>query len=199
MLTIAIIGGICCGKSTALKFFQDKHIACFSADDVARQLTQINTLEYNLILQHVGSDCLHPNDELNRGYLRQKMLQDASFKQWLEQLLHPKIKQLLLQARDKAHGPYCVLEIPLLKDKQSYCIDRVLNIDCGLEQQIYRLHSRGLSPDDIQGLLNHQVARELRDAITDDRIINNGDFHSFYHQLEQLHQYYLKRATGVAP
>jgi dephospho-CoA kinase len=199
MLTIAIIGGIGCGKSTALKFFQDKHIACFSADDFARQLTQMNTPQYKFIVEHVGPDCLHPNGELNRGFIRQKMLQDASFKQWLEQLLHPKIKQLLLKSREKAHSPYCVLEIPLLNDKQSYNIDRVLNVDCDLEQQIYRLQSRGLTQDDIQGLLNHQVAGELRDAITDDRIVNNGDIHSFYHQLEQLHQYYLKRATGVAP
>jgi dephospho-CoA kinase len=170
-------------------------IACFSADDAARQLTQMNTPQYKFIVEHVGPDCLHPNGELNRGFLRQKMLQDAYFKQWLEQLLHPKIKQLLLQAREKAHGPYCVLEIPLLKDKSSYNIDTVLNIDCKPEQQICRLQSRGLAQDEIQGLLNFQIPIQLRDAITDDKIENNGDIETFYQQLELLHQYYLKRGS----
>jgi hypothetical protein len=33
---------------------ESQKIACFGVDDVARQLTQINTLEYNPILKYVG-------------------------------------------------------------------------------------------------------------------------------------------------
>jgi len=189
--TIAIIGGIACGKSAALQFFHEKKIEVFSADIIAKQLTQIGTDEYRAIITHIGSDILLPNQELDRAKLRNLLISNLKFKLWLESLLHPKIKTLLIEARNYAQSPYCVLEIPLLKSKDDYQINRVLCINCRTETQIARLKTRNLSEHDIQGMLDLQIPLKQRLELADDILENDGDLNEFYLRLEQLHQQYL--------
>lgn len=189
--TIAIIGGIACGKSSALQFFKDKKIEVFSADIIAKELTQIGTQEYLKIVSKLGPSILQANQELDRSKLRNLLINNSSFKQWLESLLHPKIKSLLLEAKNHAKSPYCVLEIPLLKSKDDYQINRVLCINCSPNTQISRLKTRQLSKEDIQGMLDLQIPFKERIALADDILENNGNLDDFYQKLEDLHQKYV--------
>lgn len=195
MFTVALIGGIASGKSSALAFFQKKNITCISADTIAKRLTEKHTPNYQAIAQYLGSDYLDTHGELDRSKMRKHLLHNASFKQWLEQLLHPKIRHQMLELRDQTTSPYCVLEIPLLKDKKSYGIDEVLCINCDEKQQIQRLQQRHLTAEEIQGLLAVQIPLQQRIELADVVINNHGSMQNLYQDLEPLHEKYLKLST----
>ena len=104
----------------------------------------------------------------------------------------------MLEWRNSITAPYCVLEIPLLKDKESYLIDKVLCIQSDATHQKLRLKQRMLNESEIEGLLSMQIPLELRLKLADDVIDNNGSLQEFETKLLTLHQHYLKlsRAKG---
>ena len=195
MFTVALIGGIASGKSSALAFFQEKNITCISADTIAKRLTEKNTPDYQAIAQYLGSDYLDAHGGLDRSKMRKHLLHSPAFKQWLEQLLHPKIRRQMLELRNQATSPYCVFEIPLLKDKKSYGIDEVLCINCDEKKQIQRLQQRHLTEEEIQGLLAAQIPLQQRIELADVVINNDGSIQNFYQALEPLHEKYLKLSS----
>lgn len=189
---VGLIGGIASGKSSALQFFQQQGIDCYSADVIAHQLLRPNSLVYQAIRQHLGAKVLLPNGELNRAYIRQQLLHNRTFKIWLETLMHPKIQQILITKSQASQSPYCVLEIPLLKAPQDYQLQRVLCIDCPEDLQKKRLLARNLSKTEMQGLLELQIPRDQRLALADDVIDNAGTLLALQDQLMVLHQNYLR-------
>lgn len=195
MFTVALIGGIASGKSSALAFFQEKNITCISADTIAKRLTEKHTPDYQAIAQYLGSDYLDAHGGLDRSKIRKHLLHSPTFKQWLEQLLHPKIRHQMLELRNQATSLYCVLEIPLLKDKKSYGIDEVLCINCDEKKQIQRLQQRHLTEEEIQGLLAAQIPLQQRIELADVVINNDGSIQNFYQALEPLHEKYLKLSS----
>lgn len=190
-LRIGLIGGIACGKSTALKYFKSQGIDTFSADEIARSLTQKSSPCFQMIKEYCGNECLLENGEIDRSYLRQRLLQEPAFKDWLESLLHPIIQNTLISLMNQSKTPYCVVEIPLLKNKNTYHLDRVLYIKAPSSEQTARLISRGLPNQHIEGMLKAQITENIREQLADDIIENNEKLTDFYKNLTKLHQYYL--------
>lgn len=190
-LKIGLIGGIASGKTTALDFFKSEGIETFSADEIARQLTQMNNPCFEAILSHCGPEFLLPNGELDRTLLRQKIMIEPSFKTWLESLLHPLIQEVLIKNILECTGPYCIVEIPLLKEKNRYHLDRVLYIKSSESEQKKRLESRGLSKEHIEGMLKLQIPEQHRNQLADDIIENNSTYENFLKKLQAIHQQYL--------
>jgi dephospho-CoA kinase len=188
--SIGLIGGIACGKSTVLKIFRDLSIECFSADEVAKEIMQPKQIAYQKILEHLGYEYLLPNHELDRAKIRKKMLADSDFKHWLEQLTHPLIRKRLQELQNNAHSPYCVLEIPLLKNKKDYHLDRILLIQSNPSRQKEFLKQRGLTEAEIQPLLRAQIPENTRLALADDIIDNTHSFETLLHNVQALHQKY---------
>lgn len=185
---VAIIGSIASGKSTALKIFKQLGIACYSADDVARNLLKNGEPAYLAILNHLGSNYLLANQELNRDKLRAKLITDPDFKLWLEALMHPQIKKSLKNSRYSS--PYCVLEIPLLKNKQDYDIDNVLLIKTSPARQNIFLQNRHLNTQEIAGMLAIQQTNQMR--IADAIIYNNGTIEDLKQNIVMLHNNFLQ-------
>ena len=188
---VGLIGGIASGKTAALHYFKSLGIDTFSADEVARQLKLKNSPCFQKIITHCGPKYLLPNGELNRDLLRQKLIQEPAFKNWLEDLLHPLIQDILKKNMNASKTSYCIVEIPLLKDKASYHLDRVLYIKSSPHTQQSRLTKRGLSHTHIQGMLKLQISEQEREKIADDIVMNNDTLENLHHEIDRLHQFYL--------
>ena len=82
----------------------------------------------------------------------------------LEALTHPAIGAALEARSASAGGPYQILVIPLLVEKNlSSHVDRVLVVDCDEELQIRRLRARdGSTAAQAQAILNAQASRAAR-------------------------------------
>lgn len=193
MLRIALTGGIGSGKSTVAELFARRGIAIIDADKIAYHLTDTNSAILHELRQQFGDAILFNTGKLDRAQLRRIVFQNYEHKQWLEQLLHPQILQIMQQQIAAVIAPYCIAMIPLLTETKHSIdfIDRVCVVDCPEELQIERASKRDqLTSEQIKRIMAHQSSRQQRQAIADDVIINDGSIAELDKQVEVLHQLY---------
>ena len=120
MYAVGLTGNIGAGKTTALQYFKELGAMVISADDIAKKLTQPNTTPFNAIIDYFGKKILTKHGEIDRKALRNRIFNEKKDRVWLENLLHPLIRQSIESHLKKHHEPYAVIEIPLLTDKDHY-------------------------------------------------------------------------------
>lgn len=192
MLIIGLTGGVASGKSTVAKLFQQLGANVISADAINRALIEKDTACYDEIVQHFGETILLSDKQLDKHQLRDIIFNDREEKKWLESLLHPKIQQEIQRQIKLSTTTYCIIEIPLLKDKFSYpFIDRILIVDVCEETQIERLTKRdGISTTQAQQMLNAQISRSQRLRLADDIIDNESSPKDLLTIVNKYHQSY---------
>ena len=101
----------------------------------------------------------------------------------------------------KVGTAYCILVIPLLRDRGVYPnIDRVLVVDVAPETQINRLMSRDNSTrEQAEQALTSQISREKRLEIADDVLDNSGSPGQSAEKVAQLHTRYTELSKQRLP
>lgn len=191
---IGLIGGMGSGKSTVADYFMQLGVTYLSADQIARQLTRQGQPAFKKISAFFGQNILTPEGELDRRQLRLLIAKNETKKIWLEQLLHPLIRQELEQRMSQAKGPYCLVEIPLLTSKQQYpYLKRILYVHADQAHKIQRIMARDqCSIAEAQAMLNIQINESVQRALADDIIVNTGSLEELYQQVLALHQRYTR-------
>lgn len=198
MLVIGLTGGICSGKSTATRFFQELGVPVIDADIIARELVEPGTPALARIVAIFGDALLTADGTLDRKRLRNMIFADAQQRRTLETILHPLIHQEMERRIATLTAPYCIISVPLLLESgQRNLAQRVLVIDTTPAEQRRRLKQRDrLSDSEINAVLNAQASRQERLAVADDVIGNDHDLADLRRQVEQLHQKYLALAKS---
>ena len=197
MLRIGLTGGVGSGKSTVARCFAKRHIDVIDADQIAHELTQPATDITNAIIAHFGATITSESSKIDRARLRQVVFDQPDQRQWLEQLLHPAIRDRMQQMIDQATSSYCILVIPLLIEAgvSRKMIDRILVVDVPESMQIERTCQRDqLSKEQVRKIMLSQSTREQRLVAADDIINNENDLIALDKQVQQLHQTYIKLA-----
>lgn len=197
---VGLTGGIGSGKTTVSNMFAKLGVEVIDADIVARQVVAPNSEALAKIVEHFGQDILHKNGELNRSALRSKIFSNENEKQWLNALLHPLIRQNILNELSLALGDYCILSAPLLLENNLQAlVNRVLVIDVSVETQLSRTCQRDSSnQQEVNTIINSQISREKRLTFADD-IINNEskDLNEVLTQVNVLHKRYKTYASST--
>jgi dephospho-CoA kinase len=199
-LKIGLTGGVASGKTSVSDRFAKLGIEIIDADVIARDLLKQGTDCYQQVVNVFGEQALLDSADINRSWLREHIFSDPTAKAALESIIHPAVRQALLQGSENARSPYCIVSVPLLieADMQSL-VDRILVVDVLPEQQLERLIQRDNIPaKQAQAMLNAQVSREQRLAFADDIIDNSQTLSELDEQIKKLHQHYLKLAAGHA-
>lgn len=198
MLVIGLTGGIGSGKSTVADVFATLEVPIIDADKIARQLTETDQPAFQAIVRHFGSDILLSNGTLDRKKMRERVFNQPTEKAWLENLLHPLIRQVITKEIAKLSAPYCVVVIPLLFETGPYpFLSRILVVDISPDLQIERVRKRDqLTAEQVEKMLQSQVCREERLAGADEVIGNEGDLARLEREVEKMHRYYLGLAKG---
>ena len=191
MRIVGLTGGIGSGKSTIVRLFADQGVHWVDADDVAREVVVPGTPALKAISEHFGKDILLDSGELNRAELRSWIFQDDTERQWLEQLLHPLIREAMLeQLKPQSYDlPYTLLVSPLLLETDQHTlVDRIVVIDVPVEVQIKRTVSRdGNTPEQVQRIIDAQMSRDKRVGKADHIITNAGGVEDAMAQVASLH------------
>ncbi len=192
-LLIGLTGGIGCGKTAVTDSFARLGVPIIDADLVSRQLVEPGQSALELITQRFGRDTLLPDGNLNRQRLREIIFADELARANLERIMHPQIRARMRQQAQATEAPYAILAIPLLFEKGlEQMVDRILVIDCSLEQQIQRTSARDdVPPEQARSITDTQVSRSYRVAAADDLIDNSGSLEQLMPQVVALHKRYL--------
>ncbi|WP_318418654.1 dephospho-CoA kinase [Photobacterium leiognathi] len=194
-LVIGLTGGIGSGKTTVANLFADTYgIDIIDADIVAREVVEPNTFGLNAIIEKCGKEILLEDGTLNRAKLRDAIFSQPELKTWLNNLLHPLIREKMQQDINQSQSPYCLLVVPLMVENNLQTMThRLLVVDVDEQVQIQRTQQRdSVSIEQIKNILASQASREQRLDAADDVITNNGDNKALVSQVEQLHLQYLK-------
>lgn len=191
---IGLTGGIASGKTTVANIFKQQFkIDIVDADIVAREVVEPGTPGLNAIVEHFGADIVRDDQTLDRAKLREKIFSNPEEKAWLNGLLHPMIREKMIEDLEQVTSDYALLVVPLLvENKLDGLCDRVLVVDVDPQTQISRTVKRdNVSEEQANAILASQASREQRLALADDVVKNNPDDPDLLLQITDLHEKYL--------
>lgn len=194
-LRIGLTGGIASGKSTVADLFAEHDVPIIDTDVIARQLVQPGMPALDEIRTAFGDDVFAWQGQLDRACMREVVFSDASRREQLESILHPRIRDEAIAQSGATDGPYQIIVVPLLVESPMRdLMDRVLVVDCDEETQLNRLLARDAENEDqARRILAGQASRADRLGIADDIISNDGDLETTRQQVNALHEKYLSR------
>ncbi|PFG55359.1 dephospho-CoA kinase [Vibrio sp. ES.051] len=193
-LVIGLTGGIASGKTTVANLFKQQFkIDIVDADIVAREVVEPGTPGLNAIIEHFGHDIIREDQSLDRTKLREKIFSNPNEKAWLNALLHPIIREKMIEDLQQVTSDYALLVVPLLvENRLDNLCDRVLVVDVEPSTQISRTIKRdNVSEDQVRAILASQASQEQRLAIADDVVKNNPNDPDLLLQITNLHEKYL--------
>ena len=186
---IGLTGGIATGKSTVGRLLEAEGLPVLDADHYAREVLAPGSPGAAAVLQRYGdtvrADGTGPEwPTIDRGALGSIVFADPSEKRWLEELVHPLVRQRFDQALSELVAePTVVLMIPLLFEAglDGLCSEIWL-VDCDEAQQLARLMQRdGLSAVEAEARMNAQwplaKKRSLSDVLIDNRVSIRSEGH----------------------
>ena len=191
-LVIGLTGGIASGKTTVANIFADYGVDIVDADIVAREVVACGTPTLAKIAEHFGPSVICGARSLNRSVLRQLIFSNSDHKQWLNDLLHPLIRQEITQQLKLATSPYCLLVAPLLiENNMQNMVSRILVVDSVEQTQVERTMQRdSTSEQQVKSIIAAQASRSKRLTLSDDIIENNGTINGLTNDVKKLHDKY---------
>jgi len=194
MFTLGITGGIAAGKSTATNFFAKKGVDIIDADEISRDLQKKGQAGYEAIVKKYGSEVLMADESIDRTKLREIAFKNSADKKWLEELMHPLIRENILEAFGKINSKWAIYSAPLWGPKNKF--DRVLVVDAPENLQVERIANRDKSTKKIaESIIKTQMNRHERISYSDDFLINDSTPEDFEKKLNFYFQIYEKLAN----
>ena len=190
---IGLTGGIASGKSTITNYIRkNKNIPILDADNLSKELIMPNTLGYKKILGYFGSQILDKYSSektINRNLLKKIIFEDAKHRKWIQKLLHPLIKEKMvegcIQYKD---NQIILLVIPLLFEAkfEDICTEIWL-VKCPEEVQKKRLMKRDhISEKEALNIINLQLGFEEKTKISNVILDNSDNQNQWIHKISKL-------------
>ena len=161
---IGLTGGIATGKTTIANYIRSsKNIDLLDADQFARDLIISGTSSYKNIIDKFGDSIIDnqsPSKEINRRKIKQIIFKYPEQRIWLENLLHPLIKEKMINKcqylQDKKT---LLLVVPLLFEaKFNDLCTEIWIVKCSKNVQIKRLIERDqISRKEAINIINIQM------------------------------------------
>ena len=173
---IGLTGGIATGKSSAARLLEQRHgLPVLDADLYARQALEPGQPATEAVMQRFGTGVVSSSGVVDRRALGAIVFSNPDQRRWLEQLVHPIVRQRFDQELMRlATTPAVVLMIPLLFESglEGLCSETWL-VDCDESQQLQRLMARDqLSQEEAKARINSQLPLSYKRDLAD-IIINN--------------------------
>ena len=186
---IGLTGGIATGKSTVGRLLAAKGLPVLDADQYAREALAPGSPGAAAVLERFG-DTVRTSGTgpecptIDRGALGSIVFSNPTEKRWLEQLVHPLVRQRFeLALAELAAESTVVLMIPLLFEAglQELCSEIWL-VDCNEKQQLERLMQRdGLGQEAAEMRIKAQWPmrnkRQQSDVVINNSVTSESNQH----------------------
>ncbi|MEC8108266.1 MAG: dephospho-CoA kinase [Pseudomonadota bacterium] len=190
MFVVGLTGGIGSGKSAATSFFEELGINVVDADLASREAVMPGSNALMKIHERFGDDILLEDKTLNRGKLREIIFDNSEEKIWLEQLLHPEIRDIIQSKLESSTSEYVILVSPLLFETNQYDFcDLTILIDTSESSQIARTSKRDeVSEDSVKKIIQTQMSRENKLKLANIVINNDNTLEDLKKNVEKIHK-----------
>jgi dephospho-CoA kinase len=170
-------------------------------DPLGHELLEPGQAAYDEVVHEFGNGILDPGGNVDRAKLGAIIFSDAAKRGRLNQILHPRILQVVLQwfsALDRPGGPDLAFAEAALLIEAGYQkeLDKLIVCWARPDQQLTRLMERGLSREQASLRIAAQMPAEEKRALADEVIDCSGSFEETERQLNMVLAKLKKAAAG---
>lgn len=182
-LNIGLTGSIGSGKSTALKLFKEKGCLVISSDEIVTSLYK----EEKVILKINKMFNLAFKGEVDKKVLIDYLLTHPKDKKRLEKLVHPLVKQEIIDTLAKAKEDIRIVEVPLLfKAHYEDIFDSIIIIEASEDNTLCRLNKRNGALAPLLKEINKDNQIEENKNKAEFLVSNNGDLASLDKEITNI-------------
>ena len=191
MLKVGLTGGIASGKSTVASLLRDRDCQVLELDPLGHELLEPGQSAYDEVAREFGEGILGPGEKVDRAKLGAIIFSDPAKRERLNQILHPRILQVVRQwfaALDRPDGPdLAVAEAALIIEAGFQKeLDKLIVCWARPDQQLARLMERGLPRDQAALRIAAQMPAEEKRALADEVIDCSGSLEETERQVEMV-------------
>lgn len=160
---IGLTGGIATGKTTVTNYLASAYkLPILDADIYAREAVSLGSPILAAIAGRYGEQILLPDGSLNRQRLGEIIFNRQDERNWIDNLIHPDVRDRFLRAITQSSLQTLVLVVPLLFEAgMTDLVTEIWVVCCNQEQQIQRLIQRNhLTREQAQARINSQLPIE---------------------------------------
>ena len=194
MRKIAITGGIASGKSKLSNFLKSKGEVVIDLDVISHTLTDSDEDTINEIAKIFGDHIKRQSGSIDRKLLASTVFSNSEKKEQLEKILHPRIRQNMMNEIDSVEKENVFVEVQLLAEKNMASLfDHIIIVSVSKDQQINRLKTiRMIDSNLINQILASQLTDQKRKSMlskySNDILENNGSEGAFQEKIESLYK-----------
>lgn len=178
MTTLALTGGIACGKSLFGRLLAEAGAEVVDADDVVRSLHAPGGAAAREVARIFGSEYVAADGSTDRSRLAGLVFADAAARRRLEEFVHPLVRSALLAWKNAPPSGARVraAQIPLLFESEwRRDWDLAVTVETSDEEvRLARLAERGLSREEALARIASQLPASRREALADVVVRNDG-------------------------
>jgi len=189
MFNVGLTGGVASGKTTASNFFSKKGIDIIDADEISRSLQLEGASGYQEIVKRFGNKILNIDKSINRKTLREIAFKEPEQKKWLEDLMHPMIRDEVVKQLEAVESVWAIYSAPLWSNKNVF--NRTLVIDTPKDVQLQRIIARDNCTKEVaEQVIAQQISSNERNCFATDLIVNDSSLKDFENKLEFYFELY---------
>ncbi|MDC3118910.1 dephospho-CoA kinase [Prochlorococcus sp. AH-716-K03] len=190
---IGLTGGIASGKSTITNYIKKyRNIPILDADQYSKELIKPKSNCYEQVLAYFGPqivDEYSSENAINRALLKEIIFENSIHRTWIQNLLHPLIKEKMIQECNLYNNNEIILlVIPLLFEAkfEDICTEIWL-VKCTELEQIQRLVRRDkISEEEARKILKLQLTFEAKTEFSDVILDNSDDRNRWIDKVKDL-------------
>ena len=185
---IFITGGIGSGKSTLLDYLREHGVGAVEADKVGHEVLTFDDTKAEL-REKFGADIFDADGNVMRPALAAKAFVSPEATALLDSVTLKRVYAESLRQLDELAKDHdaVALEMAILDGRDDFYKngDVVIAVVTSPEVRIQRLVERGLTEEDARNRLANQVPDELREAIADVVLVNDGSVEEFQQAIDE--------------
>jgi dephospho-CoA kinase len=187
IITIGITGGIGSGKSFVCRIIAAMGYPVFYSDQAAKDIMVNSTEAIKEIKAVFGNEAYTSSGELNKKYLSTKIFSDASLRDEINKIVHPKVRAAFLQMAQDSDSKIIFNEAAIFFETGAHVnFDRMILVAAPKEVRTKRVMMRdGISKEAVESRMKAQWPDEKKAELAD-FIINNDELQLLLPQIENV-------------
>lgn len=184
-----LTGGIGCGKSTVAGIFRDAGWKTLDSDRIVAELLSGDDDVQAALRQRWGEAVFSEEGQVDRRAIAARVFRDEDELAWLEQLLHPRVREVWQSALASEPDANWLVEIPLLFEKRlETAFDLTVCVASSPDVVENRMTARGYTGEEVERRRLRQIPLVEKMRRSDHVISNAGSIEFLEEQTLRLTQ-----------
>ena len=200
MLIVGLTGGVASGKTAVSQILKEEGAYIINADQIARELVLPHKPAWSELIRAFGQEILQEDGSIQRKKLADKVFADPKQRKFLNQILHPRIKEEMdrraKEIGEKDPEAIVVIDAPLIIELGDHReMDKLIVVTSTQPQQIERLKDRdGTNPEEALRIVSSQMPLKEKLKFADYVIRNEGSMEETKKRAREVYQELKKMA-----